>query len=281
MQTFSDTEQEKVRAAFYALVMGIGPAPELEELTDRPVRARLISQPRRRGPMLAAAVFGLLLGIGLTAFLVSDGSLDVAGGPFDRGDVLVFFAPGTPFDTLVDVADELMTWEGVVVASPWTSEDAAAEFAEAFADQPDLVALIQQDPSVLPPSVRVWVDPGTDVSVMAQRVGEEFTEAMEVRFKGEEPQAADIPESTLPPLEILATQVEPIYGYGDYSGYSYAEVPWDRVTAAEIACMQDQGWPVEPDGNTGMLWTAVPVEDNQAAQIDFARCLAGLNLPSG
>ncbi|MFH1330481.1 MAG: hypothetical protein ABIJ48_07525 [Actinomycetota bacterium] len=84
---------------------------------------------------------------------------------------------------------------------------------------------------------------------------------------------------TSPPLDVLVTQVDPIYGYGDYSAYSYAEVPWDLVTAAEIACMRDQGWPVDPIGDTGISWAAVPSEQNEAAQVSFARCAAGLDLP--
>jgi len=86
-------------------------------------------------------------------------------------------------------------------------------------------------------------------------------------------------EPTLPLLDVLVTEVEPIHGYGDYSAYSYAEVPWDLVTAAEIACMRDQGWPIEAVGATGMSWTAVPPQQNEAAQIAFAGCVAGLNLP--
>ncbi len=279
MRTFNDTEQEKLREAFETLVMDMGPAPDLEDLVDRPVRARVAAPQHRRGLTVAAVVVVPLLAIGLTALLASNQS-DVAADPLDRGDVLVFFAYGTPFDTLVEVSNYLLTWEGVAVASPWTSQDGAAEFAEVFADQPELLAVVQEDPSVLPASVRVWAEPGADLSVIGQRVREEFPDALGVHVKGEEPQAIDVaPESTLPPPEVLVRQVDPIYGYGDYSGYSYVEVPWRVVTAAEIACMQDQGWPVKPDGDRGISWKDVSAEDNRASQIDFARCLAGLNLP--
>ncbi len=281
MQTFTDAEQEKLRLAFDALVVHVGPAPELGDLVDWPPRARVATQPRTRGwVVLAVVVAGSLLTFGLTALLSSDGTAPVAGSSNSRGDVIVYFANGTPFDALVEVADEVTTWDGVNVASPWTSQEAYEEFIGEFADQPDLIAVIQQDPSILPPSVRVWVEPGTDLSAIAQRAREEFPDASQVSYSGEvQAQLPDIVE--LPPLEDLIKQVEPIRGYGDYSSYSYASVPWALVTAAEIACMRDQGWPVEPfgDTDTGISWQAIPVEQNQAAQVDFVRCVAGLNLP--
>jgi hypothetical protein len=79
--------------------------------------------------------------------------------------------------------------------------------------------------------------------------------------------------------EIATAEDEPIYGYGDYSAYAYTDVPWEVVTAAMVACLQDQGWPVEQIGNTGVSFQAVPVDQNRAAQIDQTRCEAGLNLP--
>ena len=283
MQTFSDTEQEKLREAFEALVMNVGPAPELDDLIGRFGRARVAAQPRRGSLVVAAALAVSLVALGLTALFTSDGG-DSVTGALDRGDVMVFFESGTPLGTLMDISDEVMTWEGVIAASPWTSQEAAREFAEVFADQPELVKVIQDDPSVLPASVRIWVEPGTDLSAVGQRVREEFEDALEVSVRGEQrlPDGIDpltIPESTLSSLEILLTQVDPIRGYGDYSAYSYASVPWPLVTAAEIACMRDQGWPVEPIGDTGISFAAVPFDQNQAAQIDFARCTAGLNLP--
>lgn len=93
--------------------------------------------------------------------------------------------------------------------------------------------------------------------------------------------AAEVPtgptESS--PSEIAVAEDDPIFGYGDYSAYSYSDVPWDVVTAAQVACMRDQGWPVELIGSNGISYAAVPVEQNQAAQIDEERCSAGLNLP--
>lgn len=85
--------------------------------------------------------------------------------------------------------------------------------------------------------------------------------------------------TTLPPLEILIDEVEPIYGYGDFSAFSFDDAPWDLITAAEIACMRDQGFPVEADGATGILFGNIPDEQNQAAQVAFARCAAGLSVP--
>jgi len=117
------------------------------------------------------------------------------------------------------MAAEAMTWDGVMVAEGWTSQDALIEFRQAFADQPDLIRVVEQDPSVLPTSVRIWVEPGTDPAVIAHKADEAFPDNLELDFRGEQrPQASDFPDSTLPPPDVLLTQVEPIYGYGDYRG---------------------------------------------------------------
>ena len=94
----------------------------------------------------------------------------------------------------------------------------------------------------------------------------------------ESPMASQGPTESSP-SETAATEHDPIYGYGHYSAYSYSNVPWDAVAAAMIACMRDQGWPVEPIGNNGISFALVPVEQNQAVQIDQERCSVGLNLP--
>lgn len=90
----------------------------------------------------------------------------------------------------------------------------------------------------------------------------------------------------VPVAELEPTQsgsvipgTEPIYGYGDYSAYAYADVPWDVVTAATITCLRDQGWPVVAIGKTGIPYAAVPPDQNQAVIADETRCFEGLNLP--
>lgn len=279
MQTFTNAEGARLRAAFDAMVAGIDAAPELEEIASRP--HRIHATPKRHGRRLVAATatVGLLVGVGLTALLAS-GDADPAAEPSGRGDVIVFFSADTSLGLLIQAADRVGAWDGVAIASPWTSADALDEFRELFADQPDLIAVTEQDPSILPASVRVWLEPGADASVIAELARREFPDAVQVVVAGDGSAGpVDASESTLPPLEILVTQVEPIDGYGDYSAYTYASVPWAEVTAAEIACMQDLGWPVHPMGDTGISWDAVPIGDNQAAQIDFARCMAGLQLP--
>lgn len=123
---------------------------------------------------------------------------------------------------------------------------------------------------------------GVHIPVLPEWKVEQFPDALAISNPGEEqPDASNMPNSTLPDPTVLITQVEPIHGYGDYSAYEYSAVPWTDVTAAEIACMQDQGWPVVafPGTDTGIDFRDVPLENNQAAQIDFARCAKGLNLP--
>jgi len=53
---------------------------------------------------------------------------------------------------------EIGAWESVRDIVHLTKEQALAEFRELFAEQPELVAVVEQDPSVLPASLRVTVD---------------------------------------------------------------------------------------------------------------------------
>lgn len=79
--------------------------------------------------------------------------------------------------------------------------------------------------------------------------------------------------------EMHAAENDPIYGYADFSAYSYATVPWDEVVVAMIACMRDRGWAAEPSGPTAIDWSQNPKEQGLALHLDQIRCDAGLNLP--
>ena len=53
---------------------------------------------------------------------------------------------------------EIGAWESVRDVVHFTKQEALAEFRELFADRPELIAAVEQDPSVLPASLRVAVD---------------------------------------------------------------------------------------------------------------------------
>jgi hypothetical protein len=82
--------------------------------------------------------------------------------------------------------------------------------------------------------------------------------------------------TTLDPLPSVIT------GYGDFSGFDYAEIDWFYVSHLQVQCMQDHGFPVEliPPGD-GIDFAPVPLDQNLLAQRYFDACEAGLKLPPG
>jgi len=63
---------------------------------------------------------------------------------------------GTDLEAL---AVEVASWPGVTAVGVMTKADALDEFRELFADQPSLIEVAEEDPTVLPASLRIQVDP--------------------------------------------------------------------------------------------------------------------------
>lgn len=85
-------------------------------------------------------------------------------------------------------------------------------------------------------------------------------------------------EPTFPWSTVTTTSFPPIYGYGDFSAYGYDQVPWDEVTALELACLRDHGVSVAPVGATGIRHTG-PIEQAPLFEAYSDACHAGLNVP--
>ena len=64
---------------------------------------------------------------------------------------------------------EVGLWEGVTDVAYFTEAAALQEFRELFAEQPELIAAVEADPSVLPASLRATV-PAADVEAVTQRL---------------------------------------------------------------------------------------------------------------
>ena len=92
------------------------------------------------------------------------------------------------------------------------------------------------------------------------------------------PSTAGQAEPTPPAFSATTTSFAPIYGYGDFSAFSYDLVPWDEVTALELACLRDHGVSVAPSGPTGIVYTG-PIEQAPLWEAYFDACEAGLNVP--
>ena len=88
----------------------------------------------------------------------------------------------------------------------------------------------------------------------------------------------DRTESAASGPSVTTTSFPPIYGYGDFSAFSYGQVPWDEVTTLELACLRDHGVSVEQSGPTGILYTGTE-EQSYLWMAYFDACRAGLNIP--
>jgi hypothetical protein len=82
------------------------------------------------------------------------------------------------------------------------------------------------------------------------------------------------------PDEPTEPTVEPILGYGDYTGVAYNNIDWFEVTALTAQCMNDQGFTVSliPPGD-GINFATIPADQSRAAEFAWAACRAGLNVP--
>jgi hypothetical protein len=61
-------------------------------------------------------------------------------------------------EQIASLQAEIGSWESVRGVVHFTKEQALAEFRTLFAERPELIAVVEQDPSVLPASLRVAVD---------------------------------------------------------------------------------------------------------------------------
>ena len=92
------------------------------------------------------------------------------------------------------------------------------------------------------------------------------------------PATTDQTEPAVSEPSVTTTSFPPIYGYGDFSAFSYGQVPWDEVTTLELACLRDHGVSVEQSGPTGILYTGTE-EQSYLWMAYFDACRAGLNIP--
>jgi cell division protein FtsX len=111
---------------------------------------------------------------------------DEPGGPFheavperwDGVDMAVFLDPDAPLGSLEVMASELADAEGVEGVESFTQEQAFDEFAELFADSPELVSTVS--PELLPASVRVTMTDPADVD-RTESLAESVQEKSQVR----------------------------------------------------------------------------------------------------
>jgi hypothetical protein len=84
--------------------------------------------------------------------------------------VIAFLDDSMIPDGAEQLAAQVRDWDGVRVVDFFSQTEALEEFREMFADQPELIATVEEDPSILPASLRVEVQDASQFRVVADRL---------------------------------------------------------------------------------------------------------------
>lgn len=161
-------------------------ADDIQKAAARvPVRAvatRRSPVTRALGWAVAAAVVAALIAtpLWLGAFGGGGNGLPVAGDtpPIDDiepylwngADAIAWLADGVTVGQAADLVEEIRVWEGVAGAAYVSREIALFEFREHFADQRLLLRAVEDDPSILPRSIRLILTADADLPGIARRL---------------------------------------------------------------------------------------------------------------
>jgi hypothetical protein len=215
------------------------------------------------------ALVAVVLSLAALLFILDPGSsprsfVAPPSEPEREADLFIWFPSDVEsVDAELAVA-EVATWEGVEYASFWGPVRTRQEFSEMFAEQPSLIAVVEQDPSVLPASVRIWLAPGADRDALAQRARQTFVDAVGVGTRDEGDIEAGIvaPGATTANGEsavttiAVPTQLEPTGTALQNEILADGQVSRDefvRAVSRMAACMTENGltgvtWSVDADG---------------------------------
>lgn len=153
------------------------------------IQRRRIAAAVAVGVIAVAAVAIPLVFLGTRGPPSLTGTTAVGPMPESEPDVILWLSRESE-DALGRAAAEARTWEGVAYAAAFDQNMALAEFREMFADQPQLVAIVEADPSVLPVSIRLWLDRPTEAPAIAAQAGERLVAVgavvAQVRVLGED-----------------------------------------------------------------------------------------------
>ncbi|MFH2073390.1 MAG: hypothetical protein ABIJ75_11120 [Actinomycetota bacterium] len=202
----TDQTTEFLRKTMAAIVEVAPPPPDLPAVP--------IGRPERRwSPVLvvAGAFAVTLLALGSVMLYLSgdpDPGEQVAApdsapmAPARQADVMIFMTDTPDDDSLIQFANQVLGWEHVIFAETWDQTRTLAEFNELFADQPEILEIVAEDPSGLPVSVRVWTDsPAAAPAIVARAEGLGFTAASVFNYS---------PGST-EPVAVVVTTSAPIW----------------------------------------------------------------------
>jgi hypothetical protein len=234
------------------------------------VPARSVGAAAGRGSaarlMRVGALAMLMLSLGTIIFFGLDRGSATRGfvtppiEPEREADLFIWFPfDMDPVDAELAVA-EVGTWQGVEFSLFWGPDRTRQEFSEMFADQPSLIAIVEDDPSVLPTSVRVWLTPDADRDALVELARQSFADAVEV---GTPLEAGVVPpgpttangEATVTTIAV-PTELEPAGVELQHEILADDKVTRDefvRAVSLMAACMIDRGltgvtWSVDADG---------------------------------
>lgn len=163
-------------------------------------------QRMRRRRAVAAVALGVAAIAAIATPLVLLGQTWLSGTtglssiPLSEPDVILWLSPQAGDEEVQRAASYAMTLEGVSCAAPFGRDLTLEDFREEFAGQPELVLIVEGDPSVLPKSLRLWLEEAADAEAIAEeasvRLAELGTVVAQITV------LADMPE------EITATTTE-------------------------------------------------------------------------
>jgi hypothetical protein len=139
----------------------------LPPIREGRIRRRRIAVALAMGIIAVAAVATSLVFLGQGRQSGSTGTTAVGPMPESEPDLILWLSPESE-DALGRAAAVARTWEGVTYAASFDREMILAEFRAMFAAQPELVAIVEEDSSVLPVSIRLWLDRPTEARAIAE-----------------------------------------------------------------------------------------------------------------
>src|SRR3990172_6428419 len=202
-----------------------------------------------------------------------------AGEPDREADLYVLFRSDIDSATAQLAAADVATWEGVEYASFWGPDRTLQDFADLFPDQPSLIEIVTQDPSVLGASIRIWVMPDADTDALIELARQTFSDATGV---GQVERSAATGIVTTTNGETVVTTIAVPTELEQAGTDLQAEILADgkvsrdefvRAVARMAACMTDHGltgvtWSVDDAGGGWSSGYNSPADDAAEQAID-------------
>jgi cell division transport system permease protein len=131
-----------------------------------------ISNLRRNVLVVFAAVVAVLVMLALVfGTIVVRWSIDKDIGRWDDNvRVIAFLSDDLSIEEVDGMQAEIQTWDEVDEVIYFTKSQALEEFRDIFSDQPSLIDIVEEDPSILPASFRIKPSEAADYSAIRDRL---------------------------------------------------------------------------------------------------------------